>query len=48
MTIKEKNEMIKRYEKKKEKKLHNTLHRFIYYILENFRKDILRKSYKGE
>ena len=48
MSIKEKEKMAKRQERQKEKTLHNTLHAFIHHILDNFRKDVLRKSYNGE
>ena len=48
MSIKEKEEMAERQERQKEKTLHNTLHAFIHHILDNFRKDVLRKSYNGE
>ena len=48
MSIKEKEEMAKRQERQKEKTLHSTLHAFIHHILDNFRKDVLRKSYNGE
>ena len=48
MSIKEKEEVAERQERQKEKTLHSTLHAFIHHILDNFRKDVLRKSYNGE
>ena len=48
MSIKEKEEVAERQERQKEKTLHSTLHAFIHHILDNFRKDVLRKSYIGE
>ncbi len=48
MSIKEKEKMAKRQERQKEKKLHNVLHAFIHHILNNYRKDVLKKSYNGE